>query len=39
MKELRAAGNSLRMIAASLSEQGIDLSHAGVRKILSAAGC
>jgi putative DNA-invertase from lambdoid prophage Rac len=38
MKELRAAGHSLRTIAASLSEHGFDLSHAGVKKILTAAG-
>jgi putative DNA-invertase from lambdoid prophage Rac len=37
MKELRAAGNSLRTIATSLSDQGFVLSHAGVKKILVAS--
>jgi putative DNA-invertase from lambdoid prophage Rac len=36
MKELRSAGRSLRSIAAAVSEDSFDLSHAGVKKILSA---
>ena len=38
MKELRAAGHSLRTIATLLSEDSFALSHAGVKKILSASG-
>jgi len=36
MKELRSAGHSLRSIAAALAADGFELSHAGVKKILSA---
>jgi putative DNA-invertase from lambdoid prophage Rac len=34
MKELRSAGHSLRSIAATLTADNFDLSHAGVKKIL-----
>jgi putative DNA-invertase from lambdoid prophage Rac len=38
MKELRNAGHSLRSIAAAVSEDSFDLSHAGVKKILLSSG-
>ena len=37
MKHLRSSGYSLRTIAAKLSDDGFDLSHAGVKKILSSS--
>jgi putative DNA-invertase from lambdoid prophage Rac len=38
MKELRNGGHSLRSIVAKLAEDNFDLSHAGVKKILSSSG-